>query len=260
MSKSRPIDVAANVRTPSVHQPARIEKPLRKREGRRAQVRQAVDVGDKARRRLHGMSCRGVASWNHGRPQVSDAGEAVADAAHEQLPSPDRPIVTVARTVEGDTEHARVPRLLLGEHRRHVGVVMLGDSPLQSRQLQGHRGRRVLRVRIVRDEQLVGVDVVHPEQIVDRLSKRSAALLLLEVTDVLAYEGLGVDDERDCVLQVAADGKHWPLRGYPRDRARRVSSSSTQQNWPATIGANDRIVDTPGNRSVADEKRIGQPG
>ena len=274
MSKSRPIDVAANVRTFSLHQLARLEETVSETKtaartgpasppGRRESPRPpALDVV--LRRRL--LECMA------GR-RCATRCKTIADAAHEQLASPDRPIVTVAGAVEG-RRRARAcptPAARRAPTRRARGGAGRRAAP-QPAAPAATRGRGVLWVRIVRRRAARRGStpyILIRSSIVSRNARRHC--VLIEVADVLAYERLAVDHERDRVLQVAADGKHWPLRGHLRDRAgaypralrrtelaRRPSARTTESSTRRAIGRSPtrNASASPVNRSNASSSSI----
>jgi hypothetical protein len=49
-------------------------------------------------------------------------------------------------------------------------------------------------MEVVNEQQFVATHFVHGEQIVDGFVKRAEGLVVIEVADVLADEGLSVDD------------------------------------------------------------------
>ena len=51
-------------------------------------------------------------------------------------------------------------------------------------------------------EEIVRANVIHRNQIFDGLCEGLERLVMREVTDVLADEGLAIDDQRDGVFQV----------------------------------------------------------
>ncbi len=81
-----------------------------------------------------------------------------------------------------------------------------------SRSVVGIRARNVLGVRVVRDEQLGRVEPVRRAQILHGGLEGRAGRNVVEIADVLAHEDLAVDDQRDRVLEVAADREHRPRR------------------------------------------------
>ena len=85
--------------------------------------------------------------------------------------APDSSIVAISGAVEADTNDAFVPRAALGEDRRHMRAMMLHGTPACRRQRQRMQRRCVLRMTIVRDHQVIPCNVVHGDQVFDRLLK-----------------------------------------------------------------------------------------
>ena len=65
--------------------------------------------------------------------------------------------------------------------------------------------------RIVHQEEIVRANVIHRNQIFDGLHESLECLVMREVADMLADEGLPIDDQRDGVFQVRAQGQHRAL-------------------------------------------------
>ena len=219
------------------------------------QVGQIVELGQKARRRLHRMPRRRIAARQPHRTQVRDAIEPLGDAADEDLAAPDGAVVSVAGAVAGSRRRrAASPRLALGEHRRDVRAMVLHDA---------RAAARAARARAASSD-TPGARRARPAGrpsdawYIDTRSRSCPGTTrkrreVVEVADVLADERLAVDDQRDRVLQVGADRQD---RSRRRDRPRRCRARSrataAASTGPARADAHDRIVDAPGDRTLAD--------
>ena len=78
------------------------------------------------------------------------------------------------------------------------------------------------------------------------------------IAHVLADAGLPLDDEDNGSFEVAADGEHWRRDGQRCHDGRREAARPSHNDRSQCTGAHDRIVDTPGSRPLAREKRIRQ--
>src|SRR5208282_158776 len=134
-----------------------------------------------------------------GASEVSDPLKAILDAADEDFTAPNRPIVAVTRAVETDADDALAPLAALGENRSDVGAVMLDASPFGFDEALRVRCRDVLRMAIVRHQQVAPIELVHEHQVVDRLLKSPKGLIVAQVADVLAHERLAVNHQSDRV-------------------------------------------------------------
>ena len=141
----------------ALSQLTRLQETTRELERRRAQIRDAVDVAKEACGGLHRVAGSRVASGEPGRSQVRNALETITERPHEQLAPPDRPIVSVSGAVECHPEHPCVPGVLLGQHGRDVRTVMLDDASLCSVHLERRERRRVFRVEVMNNEELVRI-------------------------------------------------------------------------------------------------------
>ena len=202
------------------------------------------------------MRGRGIAAGKHRGPQRGHARESLAHAPHKELASPNRPIVAITGAVEGDAKHARVPGAAFGKDGRDVGAVVLNSADFAAWKGQSGQRRAVLRVEVVRDEHVVRIDVVHRHEIGDGLVEGLTALRVIEIADMLTDESLAVDDERDGVLQIRADGEHGPIERDVGDGGWRVTARAAQNDRTEGAGPRNRVVHTPRNRPLADEERV----
>ena len=84
---------------------------------------------------------------------------------------------------------------------------------------------------IVHDEELVPANLVHRNQIVDRLLKRLERFEMFEVANVLAHKCLPVDDQRDCIFQIGAERENRAL-GWKAQRLRWAHIRETDEELP----------------------------
>ena len=76
-------------------------------------------------------------------------------------------------------------------------------------------------MHVVGDRERFGADFVHRAKITRGFGKRFLRREMIEIADVLARECLSVDDERDGVLQIAAERENRTGRRQRRDGLRR---------------------------------------
>jgi hypothetical protein len=184
--------------------------------------------------------------------QMCGAYETVPHAADEELTSPDRPIVAIACAIERHTDHACRQLVTLGEDARDVSPVVLNGDRCATTQCERKRGRRILRVQVVRDDRIRDIYLEDRQDIGDGLAEGEARVVVLQVADVLADTGLSVHHQRDRVLQVGTDRQDGSRGRQLRDNARGISSRTTQKDWLAgCANAHHRIVHAPGDGTLA---------
>jgi len=66
-------------------------------------------------------------------------------------------------------------------------------------------------VKNMHKKQFVEGDVIHRDEIMDGLIKRTERLVMIQVSDVLADKGLAANHERDCILQISAERENRTL-------------------------------------------------
>ncbi len=80
---------------------------------------------------------------------------------------------------------------------------------------------------------------------------------MVQIADVLAREGLSIDDERECVLEVGADAEHRTARRQRRDRARRIATRVTKHDRTIWTDGRYRVVDAARDFAFADQECVG---
>ena len=136
-------------------------------EWRLRQVWQAVDLCEKAGRSLHRILRSSVASRESSGTEMRDAIEAIFQVAQEELATPDVAVIAKAGAVKADTNHFLLPLSAFGKNRRQMRSMMLNRMPLQNRERGGMSSGEVLRMRIVHQEEIVGRDVIHRDQVLN---------------------------------------------------------------------------------------------
>src|SRR5580704_6325296 len=211
-----------------------------------------------------GCLCRiarsGVAPSERRSPQMGHARETVQHAAHENLPSPDRTVVAISGAVEAHADDPLRPFSSLRKDGCDMGTMMLygaGGGIATSRRVSG---RAIFGMKIVDKQQFVPANFVHGDEIVDGLLKCLERLIVIQVTDVLTDERLAVDDERDGVFQLRTQGENGAPRGKSGNSAGCITPSATQYHRTENSGTGNRVVDSPRDRTLADQKRIGNSG
>ena len=119
---------------------------------------------------------------------------------------------------------------------------------------------QIFGVKIVNDGEFVRVDFIHVEEIANGFLKGRKCLVVIEIADVLANEGLAVHDKRDCVFEIGADGEDGLVRGQSSDGTGRVATRVAQNHWAEGARARDRIVHASGDGTFTDEKGVRQTG
>ena len=142
---------------------------------------------------------------------MSDPFKTFMYASDEKFSAPYCSVVAVSGSVEADTKHSLLQFAFFGQNRSHVRPMML-HCQLFSR-WDRHRmlGGSILRVRIVRHQQIVGVNGVHGQKIANGFFERTPRLIVIEIADVLANERLAIDHQCDGIFQVCAQGEHRPF-------------------------------------------------
>ena len=168
------------------------------------QVREGHAVGS-----LHG----GIAAGKGDILQVPLARKAPV-VGDEELPAPHSTIRAVAGAVEGNADNRPLQPVL--HHAAHdVGVVVLHRDQLQAlvplHPLPGIPGGEVVRVQVTGDD--LWLEAEEPLVELDGALEVLQRLQVLQVTDVLAHEGVVVLDSTERVLELGAAGEHLPARG-----------------------------------------------
>src|SRR5579872_3726125 len=109
-------------------------------------------------------------------------------------------------------------------------------------------------MKIVYQKQLVPPHLVHRNQIIDSLLKRPQRLIVIEVADMLADEGLAIDDQRNCILEIGAHSENGTFHRKRGNRARCVSPRPSQNSWPVSARARYRVVHATSDRPLAHQK------
>ena len=145
---------------------------------------------------------------------MSHAIEAFFDASDENLAAPDGAVVTVSGAVETDADHALVPFASLGEHGRDVGAMMLHRERFcrSTQALQHAAVETYCGMTIVHDQQFVPANFVHGDQIANGFLKGAEGLVVIQVADVLADEGLAIHHQGDGVFQIGAQRQERTMR------------------------------------------------
>src|ERR1700733_4971273 len=71
--------------------------------------------------------------------------------------------------------------------------------------------RSILRVAIVHQKQIAGVDVVHRDKVFNRLREGLESLIVREISNILAHESVTVHYKRNRVLKVRSQSQHISL-------------------------------------------------
>src|SRR3984957_18976095 len=181
---------------------------------------------------------------------MRNAFEAVTHASGEHLAAPNGTVISIASAIETEPNDALDPGAALGKHRSNVSAVMLHGNPFDCDKFGGVDSRHILRVRIVNDEQVVRIDLIHGKQILDRFAKSTESFVVVQVSDVLADKGLAVDDESDRILEVRAQSKEGPIGRNRRRSTGSVSASAAKDSGAENADAGDRTVNPTGDRGA----------
>src|ERR1700730_17140160 len=139
---------------------------------------------------------------------MRDALEAFAHATGKNLATPDCAVIAVAGSVEAHSDDVLVPSATLRQHRSDVGAMMLHGALFRRGDLRGMYRRSVLRMRVVNEQQFVRINLIHRKQILDGFAEGAKRLVMIQVSNVLAYEGLAIHDKCNGVLEVRAECKN----------------------------------------------------
>ncbi len=83
---------------------------------------------------------------------------------------------------------------------------------------------------------------------------------MIEIADVLAYEGIAILYERDGALEVAADRERRARKRNSRYHSGRVATGASQDRRPSSPNTRDRIVDPSSDRALADQECVRNSG
>jgi len=111
-------------------------------------------------------------------------------------------------------------------------------------------------MQIVNDEQIVGTDLVHLQEIGGHFPERSQGVVVLQIPDVRTDVRLPVDYEGEAVLQVAANGQDGSAGGELGNRGGCKAPRSAQDDGTPLSDADDGVVEPAGDRTFPGEKRI----
>src|SRR5271156_6812507 len=87
--------------------------------------------------------------------------------------------------------------------------MMLHGAATRNRQSRSMHSRRILRMTVMRDHEIIPSDVVHRDQVGHRFFKGAGGLVVNQISYVLAYKCLPIDDKSDGVFEIRTQGKHW---------------------------------------------------
>src|SRR5579859_3959024 len=100
---------------------------------------------------------------------MADSLEPILHTSDENLTTPDRAIVAVSRAIEAHACHSPAPFAALGEHGGNMGAMVLHSTGLWNAQSRCVRRGAILRMKIVYQNQIIPTDLIHRNQIFDRL-------------------------------------------------------------------------------------------
>src|SRR5262245_2224412 len=138
-----------------------------------SEVAPTFELLQKACGGANGMTSGRISACKERLPQMSNPPKALTHAAHEKFPAPNASVVTEARAIECDAEHALIEGTALGQHAGHVGTMVLDGNHAVRIDFECVSGRGVFRMEIVNDGQLIWPNRVHREQILDDFLKRT---------------------------------------------------------------------------------------
>ena len=102
---------------------------------------------------------------------------------------------------------------------------------------------------------------MHAEEalhVIERLAEEDQRLVVLQVSDVLAENGVMAGGEAEGVLEFAARGNHVRYGPAEVDGRRREPARSPQHHGPAAENARDGIVYRRPDRPVMGQESVGQ--
>src|SRR5579864_9250114 len=82
-------------------------------------------------------------------------------------------------------------------------------------------------------------------------------MVMVQIPDVLAWEGLTVYHQRDRIFQVGTQRENGACSGNGCNRSRSVTTSATQDYRAESARARDGIVHSAGDRALSDQKQVG---
>src|SRR5580700_5358256 len=112
-------------------------------------------------------------------------------------------------------------------------------------------------MRVVDDQQLARINLIHCKQIANRLTKRAERFVMIQISDVLAYKCLAINHERNCVFEISTQSENGPVRWNCRGGARRVTAGSAQNCWAKRAHASNGVIHAARDRPLTNQKSIG---
>ena len=141
-----------------------------------------------------------------------------------------------------------------------MSAMMLHGAFFRCRKLQGMHRRNILRVRVVNQQQLIRINFVHRKQILDGFPEGAKRFVMIQVSDVLADEGLAIHDESDRVLEVRTQSEDGTIGWNYSSRAGGVSAGSAKNRRTKSAYADDGIIDSAGDGSLSDQETVRNTG
>ncbi len=175
---------------------------------------------------------------------------------HQELPTPDGAIRTEARAVERHADH-RLIEIILRHATGHVGVMMLdADRWTRPSVLRAYRGRLIIGMQIV--DQELRPQVEKSLIMRDRLGVGAEGLVVIEIADVMAEEGMTSPAHRERRLQLATQGQRRPAAlDRQRNRSWRIAPRAANRQLNPGDDPRHRVVASQVNRPVMHEEEIG---
>ena len=119
-------------------------------------------------------------------------------------------------------------------------------------------GRAKLWVQIMHDNEVLPRDLIHVEQVMNGLDKRSFGLEVIKVAQMLTDQDLTINHQGNRILQVTPQGEDW-LRCRQLANGSRCKTTTTANHQRTVSPHGDhRIIHTPGNRTLTNQQRISQ--
>ena len=129
-------------------------------------------------------------------------------------------------------------------------AVMLHRYRPKSSQVGSVERRSILGMTVVGHQQFIPINLIHGHEIRDGFLESAESLVVLQVADVLADEGLAVHHQRDGVFQIGAQREDRTLARQLRHRPGSIAARPPQDDRTESAIANHGIVNPARDRPL----------
>ena len=169
----------------------------------------------------------------------------------QHFPAPDIAVGAVTRPIERYADHL-IFKVVFRHATGDVCVMMLHSHQLHSLLLKRPLGGEVVGMQVVCEG--CRLDFENISQMIDRLNEELEAFRILQVSDMLAQEGVLSFGEANRVLQLAAHREYGRLFVLRHRGTRDIPSRPAQMPNSADCGPHDGVIAAQQNVPVVHQK------